>query len=219
MMPRLKGWLTLFGLSTEPSSSISKGIITDFLMKWVVLTTVSACNFLKSCILFIRSNSSSIRNDVRRFGSLVHWSILCPSSLQLTHLTFFSSLSYSCYCLRSSSSSSLLSCLEYLQPGASLPFLPQHHHISPEYSDWCWRQDQLKFSFSLYSLVHCLQVFKPLAKFPFFASNLEILFFSFSLSSCKDLTTLADAYNCSVKLITSALSVVKIWSILISLSL
>lgn len=188
-------------------------------MKWVVLTTVSACSFLKSCILFIRSNSSSIRKLVRRFGSLVHWSILCPSSLQLTQRAFLSSLSCSCYCFRSSSSSSLLSCLEYLQPGASLPFLPQHHHISPEYSDWCWRQDQLKFSFSLYSLVHYLQVFVPLAKFPFFAISFEMRFFNFSRSSCKDLTTLAYAYSCSVKLITSAFSVDKIWSILTSFSL
>lgn len=36
----------------------------------------------------------------------------------------------------SSSSSSLEICLENLQPGASVAVLPQHHHISPPYSDY-----------------------------------------------------------------------------------
>ncbi len=56
-----------------------------------------------------------------------------------------------------SSSCSVIWCLAYLHPGSSLLRLPQHHHIVPPYVDWWVRQDQLKFSFSLYSLWHLVQ--------------------------------------------------------------
>jgi len=86
-------------------------------------------------------------------------SVFCLVSLDLT----FPSSSYSIPSLvpppktPSSSCSSVIWCFAYLQPGSSLFRLPQHHHIVPPYVDWWVRQDQLKFSFSLYSLWHLVQ--------------------------------------------------------------
>ena len=87
---------------------------------------------------------------------------------------------------------SLVSCLENLHPGWSLPRLPQHHHISPPHSDWCTRHDQLKFSFSLYSLLQFLHTLILLSKLPFRCSNLTILRFICSRSTLISLTWVSD---------------------------
>lgn len=160
--------------------------MTAFLMKCVVFIIVSAWSLRNSFRFPNRSSSTFMSASVLMLGSLKHLSIVCPSCLQHIHLRDFLRVSFwSSYIFLSfsKSASSLLSCLPNLQPGYSFSRFPQHHHISPPQSDWCVRHDQLKFSFSLYSFVHFLQVLVKASKLPFLAIILEILNFNFSFSS------------------------------------
>lgn len=95
--------------------------------------------------------------SVLRFGSFGHSFMEWPGSLQHLHFLYLLICLY--WALMSSSSrSSLMTCFWNLQPRASLFYLPQHHHISPEYSDRCVRHDQLKFSDSTKSSPQNLQL-------------------------------------------------------------
>lgn len=162
MIPRMNGWLILGGWVSTPSSVQSTGIITDFLMKCVVLIKVSEWSFFWSLIIFKRPASVSMSTFVLKLGSRWQLEVVWPISLQQKHLTFLN-----CWPINdstssfvfSSSSSSLNSCFPNLHPGISFPRLPQHHHISPPHVDWCVRHDQLKFSFSLNSLLHLPHIF------------------------------------------------------------
>ena len=82
----------------------------------------------------------------------------------------------------SSSSSFFISCLEKLHPGVFSPYFPQHHHISPLNSYLCVLQLQLKFSFSVYSLLQILHIFMPNSSLPFLLLSLYILCSILSLS-------------------------------------
>lgn len=91
-------------------------------------------------IVSILSISFDKSNFDRKLGSLGQSPGLCPYSLQLyisttAHCTACSlTCSISSFSTSNASSSPLLSCFEVLQPSASFPCLPQHHHISPLYS-------------------------------------------------------------------------------------
>lgn len=111
----------------------TRGTLMQRLKKRVVMITVSEKSLRKSLMPSMRSMSASTSVLVLTLGSHGHCSILWPISLQQLQRMFLSCFYASSLLsgsLPSSSSSSLLSCLLNLQPGASLLTLPQHHHMS-----------------------------------------------------------------------------------------
>lgn len=109
-------------------------------------------------------------SSIFKFGSKGQNFCVCPCLKQQTHSYLYSSSSTSAM----SSSLSLSKCFENLQPGDSLNFLPQHHHMAPPQIEvWVW-QDQ----FMLCHSVYCLPQFLHTSSSLFFHS----LFLNLSLS-------------------------------------